>query len=137
MKTKTTLTFALLIAGLLTWQPARVIAADAAKEDEPKLDLSDVELTKKTEANWRRHCGSCHGQDGKGKTKAGRRAKVKDLTDKKYQATFSNYKAFASTKNGMKDDKGKDLMKPFAEKLSDLEIKELVKFLRQFPDKAK
>jgi len=79
--------------------------------------------------NWTKHCLSCHGKDGKGKTKAGRQAKVKDLTDAKYQETFDDTKAFTVLKEGLKID-GKEAMKPFRDKLSDQEIKDLVAFVR-------
>jgi len=80
--------------------------------------------------NWTKHCTSCHGKDGKGQTKAGRAADVKDLTDAKYQATFTDEQMFKQIKEGMKDAKGKEKMKPFADKLSDDEIKALVAFVR-------
>jgi mono/diheme cytochrome c family protein len=80
--------------------------------------------------NWTKHCTSCHGKDGKGQTKAGRAADVKDLTDAKYQATFTDEQMFKQIKEGMKDAKGKEKMKPFADKLSDDEIKALVSFVR-------
>ena len=38
-------------------------------------------------------------------------------------------------KEGMKDDKGKELMKSFADKLTDPEIKELVAYIRAFNKK--
>ena len=81
-------------------------------------------------ANWETHCASCHGKDGKGATKAGRTAGVKDFTDAAYQKTFTDEKAFEAAKVGIKDDKGKEKMKSFAEKLSDEEIKALVGFVR-------
>ena len=82
--------------------------------------------------NWTTHCASCHGKDGKGMTKAGRQAGVKDLTDAAHQKSFTDEKAFSQIKQGMKDEKGKERMKPFAEKMSDDEIKALVTYLRAF-----
>jgi len=79
--------------------------------------------------NWSKHCVSCHGKDGKGKTKAGRQAKVKDLTNAKYQESFTDEGAFKNTKEGMTVD-GKEAMKPFKDKLSDQEIKDLIAFVR-------
>jgi len=75
-------------------------------------------------ANWTTHCAACHGKDGKGQTKAGRMAGVKDQTDPAYQATLNDEKSFKSLKEGLKDG-GKEKMKPFADKLSDEEIKAL------------
>jgi len=79
--------------------------------------------------SWNKNCTICHGKDGKGKTKAGLKAKVKDLTDAKYQESFSDDKAFKSIKEGIVED-GKKKMKPYGDKLSDKEIKELVAFVR-------
>ena len=80
--------------------------------------------------NWEKTCKKCHGDDGKGETKMGQKAGVKDLTDAKVQADFTDEKAFKSIKEGIKDgDKTK--MKP-AEGLSDDEIKALVTHTRSF-----
>jgi len=80
--------------------------------------------------NWTKHCGSCHGKDGKGETKAGRKAEVKDLTDSTYQASFTDEAMFKRMKEGAKDKNGKERMKPFADKLSDDEIKALGAYVR-------
>ena len=82
-------------------------------------------------ANWTQHCASCHGKDGKGQTKAGRMAGVKDQTDAEYQGTLKDDKMFESIKNGIKDGE-KDKMKPFKEKLTDDEIKALVALVRSY-----
>ena len=81
--------------------------------------------------NWAKNCAACHGKDGKGETKAGRKAGVKDQTDAKYQATLTDEKMFEAVKNGLKED-GKEKMKPFGDKLSDDEIKALVAHVRSF-----
>ncbi len=83
-------------------------------------------------ANFQEHCQSCHGKDGKGQTKAGRKARVKDLTDKEYQAKFSDADAVKAMKEGMKDKNGRESMKPYADKLNEAEMKELVAFVRTF-----
>ena len=83
------------------------------------------------EDNWKKHCASCHGKDGKGKTRAGRKTRVKDHTDAKVQAAYSDKQAVDNLKKGMKSDKGKVQMKPYAEKLSDAEITELIAFVRK------
>ena len=80
--------------------------------------------------NWTKHCGSCHGKEGKGDTKAGRKADVKDLSDPKYQASFTDERMFKQIKEGMKDKNGKEKMKAFGGNLSDDEIKALVAFVR-------
>ena len=80
---------------------------------------------------WKKNCLSCHGKDGRGETKAGRKAGTKDMTDAKYQADLSDEKAMTAIKEGMKED-GKEKMKPFAGKLSDDEIKALIAKVRSF-----
>ena len=82
--------------------------------------------------NWEKHCASCHGKDGKGETKAGRKADVKNLTDATYQASFTDEQMFKQIKEGMKDKNGKEKMKAFGGTLSDDEIKALVAFVRGF-----
>jgi len=82
--------------------------------------------------NWTKHCGSCHGKDGKGETKAGRKAEVKDLTDSNYQASFTDEAMFKRMKEGAKDKNGKERMKPFGDKLTDDEIKALGAYVRAF-----
>ena len=81
------------------------------------------------QANWAKHCASCHGKDGKGQTKAGKMAGVKDQTDAQYQAGLKDDKMFAAIKDGLKED-GKEKMKPFKDKLSDDEIKALIAHVR-------
>ena len=80
--------------------------------------------------NWTKHCASCHGKDGKGQTKAGKMADVKDLTDATYQASFTDDQMIQQMREGMKDKSGKERMKPFRDKLSDEELKALVAFVR-------
>jgi cytochrome c6 len=81
--------------------------------------------------NWAKHCASCHGNDGKGQTKADRMAGVKDQTDAQYQATLKDEKTFTSIKEGLKEGE-KEKMKPFKDKLSDDEIKALIARVRAF-----
>ena len=81
--------------------------------------------------NWTKHCGSCHGADGTGKTKAGRMAGAKDLTDAAYQKQFTDEQLVQRLKDGVTD-KGKEKMKPFKDTLSDDELKALVAKVRTF-----
>src|SRR6188768_1289879 len=83
------------------------------------------------QALWGQHCASCHGKDGKGQTKAGKKAGVKDQTDAAYQASLTDEKMFKAVKEGLKED-GKEKMKRFAEKLKDDEVKALVAHVRSF-----
>ena len=79
---------------------------------------------------WDKACAKCHGKDGKGETKIGKKSGVKDFTDAKVQQGFTDDKAFKEVKEGLKDgDKIK--MKP-AEGVTDDQIKDLIKKVRTF-----
>ncbi len=106
---------------LVLWCAAIVLAGGVTG----RLAAADVA------ENWGKHCISCHGKDGKGETKAGKKAGTKNLTDAAYQGGLTDEKMFAAVKEGLKDG-GKEKMKPFAEKLSDDEIKALVAHVRKF-----
>ncbi len=82
------------------------------------------------DAIWEKSCQKCHGADGKGDTKMGSKVGVKDLTDAKYQGTFTDDAAFKAIKEGIKED-DKTKMKP-AEGLTDDDIKALVAKCRSF-----
>lgn len=83
-----------------------------------------------TAENYNKLCASCHGADGVGKTKAGKKLEIKDLTDGAYQKGFTDQQAFDSLKGGLKSKEGDNKMKPFNEKLTDPEIWDLVKYVR-------
>ena len=81
-------------------------------------------------ANWEKHCQKCHGADGKGDTKMGKKTGAKDMTTAEYQTALKDDNAAKVIKEGLKDgDTVK--MKP-AEDLTDAEIKELVAHVRKF-----
>lgn len=97
---------------------------------------AETEFTKETVELWKKNCTQCHGDDGKGKTRMGRRLKVKDYTDPKVAEKFKEPKIqFKWVKEGLEED-GKTKMKPFKEKLTDKQIEELVKYVRHFAKKA-
>lgn len=81
--------------------------------------------------NWEKHCLKCHGADGKGETKMGKKAGAKDYTDPKIQEAMKDDAAFKAIKEGMVEN-GKKKMDAYAEKLSDDEIKALVAHVRTF-----
>jgi cytochrome c6 len=88
------------------------------------LSLSSVRAADVKEI-YEKNCTKCHGADGKGETKMGKKVGVKDLTDPKVQAEFTDEQAFKTIKDGKKDKEDKVLMKPI-EGASDEEIKALV-----------
>ena len=67
--------------------------------------------------NWENNCAKCHGADGSGNTKMGKKYKLKDYTDAAVQA-------------GLKDENGKNRMKGFKDDLSDPEVTDLVSYIR-------
>ncbi len=80
--------------------------------------------------NWAQDCASCHGGDGTGQTKMGRRLGVRDLTDADYQKSFTDDQLFKNLKAGENWPDGRVKMKPYGDQLSDPEIKDLVGFVR-------
>lgn len=82
--------------------------------------------------NWENHCAKCHGADGKGQTKVGRKLKVKDYTQADEQAKFTDADIIKATSDGVFDKSGKERMKAFKSELSDAEIKEMVGYVRKF-----
>ena len=79
---------------------------------------------------YEKDCAKCHGADGKGETKMGKKLGAKDYTSPKVQAEMKDDKAFKVTKEGLKEG-DKVIMKP-AEGLSDDEIKGLIAYMRSF-----
>ncbi len=80
--------------------------------------------------NWGKMCAACHGKDGTGNTKAGKKLGVKDMTVAANQKLFTDDEAFAALKSGLTATDGAEKMKPFADKLSDDEMKALVAYVR-------
>lgn len=82
--------------------------------------------------NWDNHCTKCHGADGKGQTKVGKKLKLKDYTDAKVQAEMKDEDIIKATADGIFDAAGKEKMKAYKEELSADEIKEFVAYIRKF-----
>ena len=102
----------------------RILAVAALATLAPSFSaLADVQ------ANWDTACAKCHGADGTGQTKIGKKLKIKDFTDAKVQAGFSDDEAFKAIREGRKDKDGKTLMKAI-EGLSDADAKALVQHVR-------
>ena len=80
-------------------------------------------------ANWSEQCAKCHGPEGKGDTKMGKKLDIADLTDAKVQAKFTDEDAFKAMKVGRTDATGKVTMKAI-ENLSDDDMKALVPYVR-------
>ena len=105
---------------------SRIILAIAAVATAVSVSAAEVK------ENYAKHCAKCHGEDGKGDTKMGKKVGIKDMTDAKVQAAFTDDKGLKSVKYGVKGDDGKTKMKAFGEDLSDDEIKALIAHMRTF-----
>jgi cytochrome c553 len=79
---------------------------------------------------WSKDCAKCHGPDGKGDTKMGKKLEIKDFTDAKYQASLKDDAMLKAIKEGVKD--GEKTRMKAAEGLSDEEMKALVTYVRAF-----
>jgi mono/diheme cytochrome c family protein len=75
------------------------------------------------EATYKAKCAMCHGATGAAETPTAKMMKVKPLSDPEIKKLTGD-QMFASVKNG----KGK--MQPFASKLTDAQIKDVVVFYR-------
>lgn len=81
--------------------------------------------------NWENLCAKCHGADGKGQTKIGKKLNVKDYTDAKVQGDLKDEDMVNAITNGVKEG-GKEKMKSFKDDLSAAEITDLVAHVRKF-----
>ena len=93
-------TFALALFGLI---PLSTAAADEA-----------------TDRLWGAKCASCHGKDGKGKTRQGEKMKVADMTSPAWQKEFTPDKVKKAIVEGVNREKDgvKQEMKPLKDKIT-------------------
>jgi len=80
--------------------------------------------------NWDNSCAKCHGADGSGNTKMGKKFNIKDYTDAAVQSAIKDEDMFKAIKEGVTAD-GKERMKAFKDDLSDPEITDLVGYIRK------
>lgn len=81
--------------------------------------------------NWDNHCAKCHGADGKGQTKIGKKLNLQDYTDAKVQAEMKDEAMMKIIADGIVE-KGKEKMKAYKDELSADEIKDLGAHIRKF-----
>ncbi len=74
---------------------------------------------------FNRQCASCHGRDGRGRTRKGRQTRARDMTDASWQDDVSDERLFNSISNG----RGK--MPAFRQKISENDIDALVAYVRR------
>src|ERR1044071_3245049 len=77
---------------------------------------------------WEKNCTKCHGPDGKGDTKMGKKLDIKDLTDAKLQASVKDEEMLKAIKEGVKD--GDKIRMKAAEGLNEEDMKALVGYVR-------
>ena len=83
------------------------------------------------EANYKQLCAKCHGEDGKGDTKMGKKLGIKDYTDAKVQAELKDDEMAKAITGGIKDKAGKEKMKAYSD-LTPAEVQDLVAHIRKF-----
>jgi mono/diheme cytochrome c family protein len=79
-------------------------------------------------ALYEQHCVKCHGADGKGETKMGKKLNAKDYSNAKTWEGLTDAKAIAAVKEGYKAD-GKVVMKP-TEGVSDDDAKAIIDYMK-------
>ncbi len=98
-------------------------ADDTAAASDPAASIDRVAL-------WKEHCTKCHGEDAKGKTRSGKKLKIKDYTDPEVRKGFDRDEMIRKVTEGVKDEEsGKDRMEPMGEELSVDEIGALVDWI--------
>lgn len=81
-------------------------------------------------ATYNKSCASCHGKDGAGATKMGKKAGARDYTTAEGQK-WSDAEGVKAILEGVTKD-GKKKMKAFTGKVTEAEAKELVAYIRKF-----
>ena len=72
------------------------------------------------------NCVKCHGNDGKGQTKMGKKLQIRDFTQADVWNTFDDEDAFKAVKNGIKRD-GELIM---GYKLPDEDIRAMIDYMK-------
>ncbi len=91
------------------------------------LSLAATAYAEETKDVWNAKCKSCHGEDGKAKTKMGEKEKIPDMANADWQKNHSDEKIRAVITEGSKDNAK---MKAFKDKLTPEQIDALVKYIR-------
>jgi mono/diheme cytochrome c family protein len=80
---------------------------------------------------WQMKCKSCHGEDGRSRTKKGRKFNAPDFTTGKWQNDTTDEEIYIAIHDGVPRTK----MPSFKAKLSEEEIQAMVPYLRAFAGK--
>ena len=79
---------------------------------------------------WTHHCAKCHGPDGRGDTRIGRKQRIKNLVAPEQQAKMSDAAILQTIAEGARDPDGEEKMPPFKGKLSEQQRASLVGYVR-------
>ncbi len=74
---------------------------------------------------YSRQCVSCHGRDGRGRTRKGRQTHARDMTEASWQDDVSDERLFNSISNG------RAKMPAFRKKISENDIDALIAYIRR------
>jgi mono/diheme cytochrome c family protein len=89
----------------------------------PKANASDIDA----QGLYGKHCVTCHGEDGKGKTPLGEGLGARDFTEKEFQDSITDEQIVEQIANGTEEK-----MFPFKSKLTSEEIQALTPVIRAF-----
>jgi len=80
-------------------------------------------------ALYEKNCAKCHGADGKGDTKMGKKLEAKDYSTAKAWEGLTDAAAIKSVKEGLKDKSGKEIMKP-TEGVTEADAKAIIDYMK-------
>jgi mono/diheme cytochrome c family protein len=91
------------------------------------LSLATSAHAESAPEDWKAKCKSCHGEDGRAKTKMGEKESIADLSQPAWQKAWSD----AAIRQVIAEGSPKNTrMKPFKEKLTPQQIDALVGYIR-------
>jgi cytochrome c6 len=98
----------------------------------PLIAVPAIAYAASAAENWMEHCARCHGADGTGNTKIGKKLKLADYSSPGVQARMTDDEIYEAIAEGVYDQNKKERMKPYKDTLSEGEMKELVRHVREF-----
>jgi cytochrome c6 len=98
----------------------------------PLIAVPAIAFAATAHENWMEHCARCHGADGTGNTKIGKKLKLHDYSNPSVQARITDDEMYDAIAEGVYDDRKKERMKPYKDVLTQNEMKDLVALVRSF-----